>query len=65
MHDLQVILPRMKLAYLSRGGSPVAVPILVVQVVFGIRNGHCQGNLKTEKQDKELCTPLTCSLVVP
>lgn len=29
------------------------------------KKSHCHGNLHTEKQDKELCTPLTCSLVVP
>lgn len=65
MRDLQVILPRMKLGYLSREGSPVAVPVLVVQVVFGLRNSHCHGNLQTEKQDKELCTSLPCPPVVP
>lgn len=29
---LQVILPRTKLGYISRGGLPVAVPVLVTQV---------------------------------
>lgn len=62
---LQVDLPRMKLGYLSRGGLPVAVPVQVMQVVSGIRNSHCQGNLITEKQDKELRAFLTCSPVVP
>lgn len=62
---LQVILPGMKLGCLSRGGLPVAVLVLVMQVVSGIRNSHCQGNLITEKQDQELHAFLNCSSVVP
>lgn len=62
---LEVILPRMKLVYISRGGFLVVFLHQFHKHAFvSGKKSHCYGNLSVKRQDGKLCTFLFCSPVV-